>query len=170
MKTPSPSHSEALLPNPRILLLDRIERNANRFRLTVHVEQEPSCPLCGEVSRSRHSFYSHHLQDLPWQGAGVELWAIVGRFRCRNSSCPCKIFCERLPQIARVYGRQTERATEIVRLIGYVAGGLPGPRLPARLSIAASDDTVLRRVREQPSGAVAATPICHLSVDNWAWR
>jgi transposase len=133
---PSPSHSQSLLPNPPILLLDRIERDANRFRLSVHVEQEPTCPLCGEVSRSRHSCYSRRLQDLPWQGVAVELWAIVGRFRCRNSSCPRQIFCERLPQIARVYGRQTERAAEIVRLIGYVAGGLPGQRLLARLAIA----------------------------------
>ncbi len=170
MTTPSPSHSQSLLPNPRILLLDRIERDANRFRLTVHLEQEPACPLCGEVSRSRHSFYSRRLQDLPWQGVGVELWAIVGRFRCRNSLCPRKVFCERLPQIARVYGRQTERAAEIVRLIGYVAGGLPGQRLLARLSIAVSDDTVLRRVREPPSGAVAVTPIRNMGVDDWAWR
>jgi len=42
-------------------------------------------------------------------------------FRCRKASCPRKIFCERLPQIARVYGRQTERASEIIRLIGYPA-------------------------------------------------
>ena len=156
--------------NSRILLLDRIERDANRFRLTIHVEQEPAGPLCGEVSRSRHSFYSRRLQDLPWQGVGVELWAIVHRFRCRNSSCPRKIFCERLPQIAGVYGRQTERAAEIVRLLGYVVGGLPGQRLLVRLSIATSDDTVLRRVRKQPSGEVSVTPIRHLGVDDWAWR
>ena len=167
---PSPSHSQSLLPNPPILILDRIERDANRFRLSVHVEQEPTCPRCGEVSRSRHSCYSRRLQDLPWQGVAVELWAIVGRFRCRNSSCPRQIFCERLPQIARVYGRQTERAAEIVRLIGYVAGGLPGQRLLARLAIATSDDTVLRRVRKQPSGEVSVTPIRHLGVDDWAWR
>jgi transposase len=152
------------------LLLDRIERDANRCRFTVHVEQEPACPLCGEVSRSRHSFYSRRLQDWPWQGVEVELWAIVGRFRCRSSSCPRKIFCERLPQIAHVYGRQTERAAEIVRLIGYVAGGLPGQRLLARLAIATSDDTVVRRVREKPSEEVSMTPIGHLGVDDWAWR
>jgi transposase len=168
--TPSPSHSQALLPNPDILILERIEREANRFRLTVHAEQEPACPLCGEVSRSRHSCYSRRLQDLPWQGVGVELWAVVGRFRCRNASCPRKIFCERLPQITRVYGRQTERAAEIVRLIGYVAGGLPGQRLLARLAIAVSDDTVVRRVREPPPEEVSVTPIRHLGVDDWAWR
>ncbi|HEX2654173.1 MAG TPA: ISL3 family transposase, partial [Xanthobacteraceae bacterium] len=166
---PSPSHSQSLLPNPRILILDRIERDSDRFRLRVHAEQEPSCPVCGEVSWSRHSVYSRRLQDFPWQGVAVELWASVGRFRCRNSSCPRKIFCERLPQIARVYGRQTERASEVVRLIGYVAGGLPGQRLLARLSISTSDDTVLRRVREKPTEA-SSIPIHNLGVDDWAWR
>ena len=34
----SSSHSQALLPNPDILIPERIERDANRFRLTVHVE------------------------------------------------------------------------------------------------------------------------------------
>src|SRR6185295_15526327 len=166
---PSPSHSQSLLPNPRILILDRVERDSDRFRLRVHVEQEPSCPVCGEVSRSRHSLYCRRLQDFPWQGVAVELWATVGRFRCRNSSCPREIFCERLPRIARVYGRQTERASEIVQLIGYVAGGLPGQRLLARLSIATSDDTVLRRIRDQPTKP-SAIPIRNLGVDDWAWR
>ena len=166
---PSPSHSQSLLPNARILILDRVERASDRFRLRVHVEQEPRCPVCGEVSRSRHSVYSRRLQDFPWQGVAVELWTTVGRFRCRNSSCPRKIFCERLPQIARVYARQTERASEIVRLIGYIAGGLPGQRLLVRLSIAISDDTVLRRVREKSTEA-ADIPIHNLGVDDWAWR
>ena len=170
MPIPFSSHSQSLLPNPGILILDRIERDANRFRLIVHVEQEPSCPRCGAVSRSRHSFYSRRLQDLPWQGVAVELWAVVRRFRCRNASCPRQIFCERLPEIARAYGRQTERAAEIVRLIGYVGGGLPGQRLLARLSLATSDDTVLRRVREKPPAEVSVTPIRHLGVDDWAWH
>jgi hypothetical protein len=64
MTTASPSHVQSLPPSPRILLLDRIERDANRFRLTVQVEQEPACPLCGAGSRSRHSFYSRRLQEL----------------------------------------------------------------------------------------------------------
>jgi transposase len=167
---PSTRHSQSLLPNPGILILDQIDRDADRFRLRVHVEQDPACPLCGEVSQSRHSCYCRCLQDFPWQGVSVQLWATVGRFRCRNSSCPRRIFCERLPQIARVYGRQTERASEIVRLIGYVAGGLPGQRLLARLSIASSDDTVLRRVRQKPAWESSALPLHNLGVDDWAWR
>jgi len=38
------------------------------------------------------------------------------------------------------------------------------------LSLATSDDTVLRRVREQPSGEVSVIPIRNLGVDDWAWR
>ena len=167
MATP-PSHSQSLLPNPNILILDGIERDADRFRLMVHVEQTPTCPLCGQPSQSHHSSYRRHLQDLPWQGVSVQLWATVGRFRCRNSTCSRRIFCERLPRVARAYGRQTERASEIVRLIGYVAGGLPGQRLLARLAIASSDDTVLRRVRKKPADTVL--PIRNLGVDDWAWR
>ncbi len=167
---PSPSHSQSLLPNPGILILDRIERDVDRFRLMARVDQEPTCPVCGVVSRSGHSSYRRCLQDLPWQGVTVQLCVRIGRFRCRNSSCPRKIFCERLPQVTRVYGRQTERASEIVRLIGYVAGGRPGQRLLARLSIATSDDTILRRVREQAPLPRSSPPIYNLGVDDWAWR
>jgi transposase len=167
---PPPSHSQSLLPNPGILILDRIEQESDRFRLMIHVEQEPLCPLCGEASRSVHSTYCRCLQDLPWQGMSVQLWVTAGRYRCRNSECPRKIFCERLPEVTRAYGRQTNRASEIVRLIGYVAGGLPGQRLLSRLSIVTSDDTVIRRVRQGSAQGPESPPIRNLGVDDWAWR
>ena len=86
----------------------------------------------------------------------------------RSSTCSRKIFSERLPRVARPYGRQTERTSEIVRLVGYVAGGLPGQRLLARLAIATSDDTVLRRIRQKP--VEAPVPVRKVGVDDWAWR
>jgi len=98
------------------------------------------------------------------------LWVTVRRFRCRNPVCPRRIFCERLPKIARPHGRQTDRTAEIVRLIGYVAGGRPGQRLLARLSIATSEDTVMRRVRQMASQVLDSIPIRNLGVDDWAWR
>src|ERR1700704_321220 len=166
---PPPSHSQSVLPNPDILILDRVEQEAAQFRLMVHAEQEPTCPLCGEISRSAHSRYRRHLQDLPWQGVSVQLWVTVGRFRCRNPACRRRIFCERLPRIARPYGRQTERTSELIRAVGYVTGGLPGQRLLTRLSVATSDDTVLRRVRQEPAEAPSGFPVQNLGVDDWAW-
>jgi hypothetical protein len=123
------------------------------------------CPICDEVSRSRHSCYCRCLQDFPWQGVSVQLWATVGRFRCRNSSCPRGIFCERLPLIARVYGRQTDRASEIVRLIGYVAGGRPGQRLLDRLSLVTS-----RRYCAAARAAEARSGPCRASGSQHGFR
>lgn len=165
---PPPSHSQAILPNPGLLILERIERAEQQFRLFVRMSQRPACPLCGRTSGSRHSSYGRRLQDLPWQGLSVQLWVTAHRYRCHNVECPRKIFCERLPDVARVYARQTDRVGQIVRLVGYVAGGLPGERLLARLAIAVSDDTVLRRLK----GSITemAIPVRNLGVDDWAWR
>jgi transposase len=169
MATP-PSHSQAVLPNAQILTLERVERTEEQFRLFVTVDQVPSCPMCGRVSRSLHSRYSRCLQDLPWQGLPVQLLVIARRYRCRNAACPRKVFCERLPEVARVHARQTIRTSEIVRLVGYVSGGRPGQRLLLRLAIRTSDDTVLRRVKE-PAIETAELPVIrNLGVDDWAWR
>src|SRR5947209_12617346 len=142
-----PSHSQAVLPNAHSLALDGIQRDEQGFLIEVSTQQIPRCPGCGKRSHSLHSHYERQLQDLPWQGLAVRLRLKARRFRCRNPACPRKIFVERLPQVAAVYGRQTERLQEIVRCVGFVAGGLPGSRLLARLAISISDDTVLRIVK-----------------------
>ena len=58
---------------------------------------------------------------------------------------------------------------KLVRAVGYVTGGLPGERLLSRLGIATSDDTVRRRVRQNPSEQ-QSQPVRNLGVDDWAWR
>jgi hypothetical protein len=57
-----------------------------------------------------------------------------------------KIFAESVPAVAARKARETMRLCEIVGLVGYALGGLPGERLLDRLGIKSSDDTVLRRV------------------------
>lgn len=121
-------------------------------------------------SNSIHSRYTRYLQDLPWQGVRVRLRLTARRFRCRNASCGQRIFVERLPEVAQVYARQTNRLREIVRSVGFVAGGLPGARLLARLAITVSDDTVLRTVKLRPRVLSDEHSIRCLGVDDWAWR
>jgi transposase len=165
------SHSQSVLPNPRSLVLETIEQSEDHFLLLVHVEQVPGCPECGWQSRSRHSSYVRRFQDLPWQGLTVQILLRVRRFRCRNRSCPRKVFTERVEGIPS-YLRQTSRLAEIVRVVGYAAGGLPGARLLARLSIRISDDTVLRRVKTPapPAPSDPSNSLEVLGVDDWAWR
>lgn len=164
------THSQSVLPNPETLVLERVECVDGQFRLYVVTNQRPACPICSCVSRSRHSCYCRHLQDLPWQGISVQLCVLAHRYRCRNPICPRKVFCERLPGVARCHARQTDRASEIVRIVGYVSGGRPGQRLLLRLAIGTSDDTVLRRVKQKFAEPAEANTIKHLGVDDWAWR
>ncbi|MBY0502708.1 MAG: ISL3 family transposase [Bryobacteraceae bacterium] len=165
-----PSHSQAVLPDSRSLKLNDIVRTDGRFILYVSTRQAPACPTCGRISKSRHSSYIRRLQDLPWQGRTVEIQLRVGRFRCRYRHCPRKIFTERLPRVARSYSRQTLRLGEIIRLIGYAIGGLPGQRVLERLAVCVSDDTVLRRIKAPSAQSPSPDQIRHLGVDDWAWR
>jgi transposase len=167
---PPPSHSQAVLPNPRSLILDHVEREQNRFILTVRTRQPAACPKCGEPSVSRHSGYIRRIQDLPWQGLSVCIQAKVHRFRCRNPGCVQKVFAERLPGIVSPHARHTDRLSSVIRFVGYSAGGLPGSRLLERLAIQVSDDTVLRAVKQRPSPCGDAHPVRHIGIDDWAWR
>lgn len=163
-----PSHSQNVLPDPESLSLKGIVRTDSRFVLYVRSRQPAICPACGRVSRSRHSTYLRKLQDLPWQGQPVEIQLSASRYRCRHRDCSRKIFTERLPRVVRSYGRQTARLAEIIRVVGYAAGGLPAQRLLERLAIYVSDDTVLRRIKAVPTDGSAL--IRNLGVDDWAWR
>jgi len=109
------------------------------------------------------------LRDLPWQGQQVRIQLKTRRIRCRNGHCKRKIFADRLPGVAALRARETDRLGQTLRLIGYLLGGLPGSRLLERLGMIASRDTVLRRVkttlRHAQEGKVRV-----LGVDDWAWR
>jgi transposase len=109
------------------------------------------------------------MRDLPWQGKRVEIHLQARRFRCRNNACDRKIFAERLPDLAGPKARETTRLCEIVGLVGYALGGLPGERLLHRLGIVRSDDTVLRRVKSRGRGT-SQPKVRVLGVDDWAWR
>jgi transposase len=166
---PPPSHSQSVLPDPKMLVLDRIERIGNQFVLDVRTRQLPRCPQCSQPSSARHSRYLRTLQDLPWQGLSVRIRLKVHRLRCRNPGCAQKILSERRSGVVRAFGCRSDRLENVVKVIGYSVGGLPGSRILDRFAIPLSDDTVLRAVkRANPSSD--AEPVRHLGVDDWAWR
>jgi transposase len=115
-----------------------------------------------------HSYYTRKVADLPWHGVAVRLDLRTRRFRCRNSLCTKRVFCERLPRVVAHYARRTVRMEEALRVIGLLLGGEAGARAAARLAVAASADTLLRRVRAAVK-ACAPTPRV-LGVDDFAFR
>jgi transposase len=90
------------------------------------------------------------------------------RFRCKNSLCTKRIFCERLPRVVSHYARHTVRMNEALELIGFLLGGEAGSRATMKLAMATSPDTLLRRVRAAVKPC-APTPRV-LGVDDFAFR
>lgn len=157
------------LPAPALLLLEAFEETTDGIVFSARAKHLPRCPACFESRVSYHSRYVRRMRDLPGQGRPVEIHLQTRRFRCRNEKCERKIFAERLPAVAASKARETTRLCEIVGLVGYALGGLPGERLLQRLGIRRSDDTVLRRIKTR--GRQASQPkVRVLSVDDWAWR
>ena len=128
---------------------------------------QAECPRCHRPSTLVHSYYTRSVADLPWHGVSVRLELHTRRFRCRNSLCTKRVFCERLPRVVAHYGRKTVRLDDALRLVGLLLGGEAGARATRKLAMTASADTLLRRVR-------AAVPPCSptprvLGVDDFAF-
>ena len=108
------------------------------------------------------------LADLPWGAYAVTIRLRVRRLFCRNVRCERRIFAERVPDIAFPWARRTRRLDARLAALGLALGGSAGVRLGAKLGLAASRNTLLRRVRQAPVPP-AVTPSA-LGVDDWALR
>jgi transposase len=126
------------------------------------------CPLCGRRSRRVHSRYERTLADLPWGLHAVTVRLRIRRLFCRNVRCARRIFAERLPDLALPWARRTRRLDARLTALGLALGGSAGVRLGDKLGLAASRNTLLRRVRQAPMPPVV-TPSA-LGVDDWALR
>jgi transposase len=118
------------------------------------------------MSRHVHSHYERHPLDLPSSGKSVRLVLKVRRFRCRNSACRVKVFCERIPAVVVPSAQRTVRLTETLNDVGFVLGGKAGSRHSKRRGMAVSVSTLLRYIRRCPI-PVAPTPRV-LGVDDFA--
>jgi transposase len=128
------------------------------------------CPDCGVTSHSRYSRYWRKLRDLPLQGASVTLKLQMGRWRCRSRRCLRQIFTERVDGVLLPHSQQTNRLSEVHRLVGRALGGRSGQRLLNRLGMPSTRHTLLRRVIKSAGGSGWQPAIRVVGVDDWAWR
>ena len=155
--------------DPEAIRLEKIVPDHSSLTLVVRATPaQAGCPRCHRPSTRVHSYYTRRVADLPWHGVAVRLHLRTRRFRCKNSLCTKRIFCERLPRVVAHYGRRTERMERALRLIGFLLGGEPGARAALKLAMAASPATLLRRVR-RATPSCSPTP-CVLGVDDFAFR
>jgi transposase len=158
-----------LLADPTSIRLEKIIQHSNSLTLVVEATRaQAECPRCRRLSTRVHSYYTRSPADLPWHGVAVRLELHTRRFRCQNSLCTKRVFCERLPRVVAYYARKTIRLNEALTLIGFLLGGEAGSRATLKLAMATSPDTLLRRVRASVK-ACAPTPRV-LGVDDFAFR
>src|SRR5512133_183648 len=101
------------------------------IRVTADATAAP-CPLCGEPADRVHSRATRQLADLPWAGITVRLGVQIRKFFCDTPTCPRRIFRERLPGIAQVAARRTERQRTALLDVAVALGGEAGARLAAK--------------------------------------
>lgn len=158
-----------LLADPTSIRLEKIVQLDSSLTLVVRTTRaQAECPRCHRPSSRVHSYYTRTVADLPWHGVAVKLELRTRRFRCKNSLCTKRVFCERLPRVVAYYARKTVRLTEALTLIGLLLGGEAGSRATLKLSMATSPDTLLRRVRASVKPC-SPTPRV-LGVDDFAFR
>jgi transposase len=157
----------SLLPDG--LAVDLVEVSSGL--VTVHARSSgliACCPLCATPSGRVHGRYTRPVADLPLMGRIVSLSLQIRRFRCSQSSCPRRIFAERLPAVMPDRKRRTVRFAEVQRSLALGAGGEPGSRLASLLAMPVSGDTLLRLIRAVP--VQPAPPARIIGIDDWAWR
>lgn len=158
-----------LLADPEAIRLEKIIQHPSSLTLVVAATRtQAECPRCHRPSTRIHSHYTRSVADLPWHGVAVRLELRARRFRCRNSRCTKRVFCERLPCVVAHYGRRTCRMEQAPRLIGFLLGGEAGARATLKLAMRTSADTLLRRVRA--AVAPCSPPPRVLGVDDSACR
>jgi transposase len=161
--------TSTLLADPTAIRSQKIIQHPSSLILVVKATRaQAECPRCHRPSVRVHSYYTRQVADLPWHGVAVKLELRARRFRCKNSLCTKRVFCERLPRVVAAYGRKTMRMEQALELIGLLLGGEAGARAARKLAMKTSPDTLLRRVRAAVKPC-APTPRV-LGVDDFAFR
>ena len=157
------------LPIPPSLHVEALLLGTDGLTILTAAEDETArCPLCGEPADRVHSRYVRTLADLPWADVAVRIRVHARRFFCDTTTCPRRIFAERLAGIAPAFAHRTDRQRAALECIAFVAGGEGGARLAAVLGYPVSPDTLLRLIRRSPENDLPAPTV--LGVDDWAYR
>jgi transposase len=157
------------LPLPEGMFIGQVE--ITQTQLTVEViSTEPCarCPGCGNLSDSVHCQYRRTVHDVPCGGRSVVLRLCVRKFFCRVSTCPRKVFAERLPDLVQPWARVSNRLFSELKALGLSASAEVSERLAPRLGMKVKAPTLLRYLRTIPPPS--DTPVRVLGLDDFALR
>ena len=96
---------KTLLVNPALLHLEKIVPQDGRITIVLNTIGHPHGPKCGQPSTRLHRRYQRFVTGLPWEGIAVKLELHTRKFFCSNEDCVQRIYCERLPEVVRGFGK-----------------------------------------------------------------
>ncbi len=126
------------------------------------------CPLCSQDAIRVQSPYERTVLDLPCAGRRVCLCLRVRKFFCDTAHCPEKIFAERFPELVKPWARCTTCLCQALQAIGLSTCSRGRARLAAKVGMAVTPSTLLRRVIAAPVSPAA--PVRVLGVEDWSFR
>jgi transposase len=161
--------STPFLPLPDGLEITSISEAEHELLVRVtSTRMHALCPICSTPSSSIHSYYRRKPLELPCTGKTVRLLLSVKKFFCRMTSCPQKIFTERLPDLIEPSSRLTTRLRTLVQAICTAFNANGGARLGEQLGIHFTRETFLRSLHllsTPPVGTIKA-----VGIDDFAWK
>jgi transposase len=161
--------SSPFLPLPEGMIIGQVEITPAQLTVEVISTQLCArCPGCGNPSDSVHCQYQRTVHDVPCGGRAVVLRLCVRKFVCRSSSCPRKVFAERLPDLVQPWARVSNRLLEELKAIGLAASAEVSERLAPRLGMQVKAPTLLRYLRTIKDPPKADVTV--LGIDDFALR
>jgi len=161
--------TKLLFPHLQSMRIENVVLAGNTVTMTVAATGVTAlCPLCQRGSVRVHSRYQRTVADLPVSGREVAVVAHVRRFQCLTSSCPRRIFAERLPSLVAPHARKSHGLRQALEQVGFAAGGEAGARLAHTLGMRTSPDTLLRLIRAAPTPDAGQPRI--VGIDDWAYK
>ncbi len=106
--------------------------------------------------------------DVPCGGRHVVLRLLVRKFACWITTCPRKVFAERLPDLVQPWARVSNRLLEELKAIGLAASAEVSERLAPRLAMSVKASTLLRYLRTIPDPP--RTNVTSSGIDDFALR
>lgn len=157
------------LPLPEGMIIGQVKMSETQLIVEV-ISTQPfaCCPGCGKPSDHVHCQYQRTVYDVPCGGRRVVLRLRVRKFACWITTCPRKVFAERLPDLVQPWARVSDRLLEELKAIGLAASAEVSERLAPRLAMSVKASTLLRYLRTIPDPP--RTNVTSLGIDDFALR
>nr|MBA2677309.1 ISL3 family transposase [Ktedonobacteraceae bacterium] len=158
-----------MLGLPSSLVVQDVSRSmAGIFVVVASRAASAYCPRCHTASSSQHSRYTRSAQDLSWSGQTVTLQIRTHKWRCREPTCPQRVFAERLDPLLPRSARMTMRLIHLLRTLTLATSGRSAARLTTHLHPVLSSPTLLRHLMALPDPVPAPARV--IGVDEFSFR